>query len=223
MNGIATAPGAALSDPPDTQPQFTPPPSDSPPVAVAAPADDPPSHVYFKKFNTGLPFYVERQRVAFEPLDRNFGVLKISPLDPIVPGLMAAATAKRGGVSLISEAQYEELKKKLPLRSLAPKLPPPRLRVAPTGPPKSLKPGGPLVSPARGNAVAADSVFVRNRTNRVSDGIGVGPVGGGGAGEGAGTPMPVPASVPPPAGEFRPAVGKKYKTPVTRKSARAVA
>lgn len=171
------------------------------------------SFTFFKKVLNNLPFYVDGQPVQFEALDKNRGVLKISALDPRVPVLNAAAAARKGGIVLIDEPTYEELKKKLPLPLLAPRSPPSNLRVAPVSPPKALQAGSPP-RPRSGVAAAADSVFVP--TKRISSGIGVGPVGGGGTGEGAGTPAPVPAPALP--GEFKPATGKKYPTPRLRKA-----
>ena len=173
------------------------------PAAVSAPESDDGVY-YFQKALLNMPFYINRVQVKFEPLDRNTGVLKISASDPVADALLAASLAKRGGIIMIDEAGYLELKKKLPYKPLDLRSLRPKLQILQTEAPRKAKPAG-------APAAAAVSPFL----GRAS---GVGPARGGGTGEGAGTPSPVPAPSPAPPGEFQPSLGKKKVImPVLRK------
>ena len=183
---------------------------------VAAPAPAAPAFAYFKKTMIRVPFHVEQKRVEFEPLDKNYGVLKLPETSPLVPVLTQAASLRRGGIGVIDEATYAELKKKLPFKWPALKSRPSTLRVAPVSVSKLRQRVTSLPGNRVGGAAGADSIFVRNR--KISDGAVVDPVGGGGTGAGTGIPKPVSASAPPTAADFKPAVGKKHLRPVLRKA-----
>lgn len=213
-------PGTAVAEPEEKSPPTAPssaPPSPPPgaPVTTSAPAD---GMLYFKKVFFSTTYYVNGKPVQFEPLDRNFGVLKISASDPVASALIASARANggkgRGGIVAITEQEAEELKKKLPFKSPAVKSSPPSLRVVPTQPPKSQK------QPPRGDGgVVVANPFPRARQISGGDGVAV---GGGGTivspGKAAIAPAPFQEPATPP-GEFRPATGKKYmKMPVLRKA-----
>jgi len=160
-------------------------------------------YLYFRKVLANMPFYVNRQPVMFEPLDRNMGVLKISAHDPATAALLATAKANRGGVVVIDGATYEELKKKLPFKPLAQRLLRPKLQVFQNQVPRKAKPQ---------SEVAAEASRISSRVSGVDSAV------GSGTDAGAGTQASVPVPPPVPAGEFRPAVGKKnFKMPVLKK------
>ena len=181
-------------------------PTPIPASAPAAPASNG-EYVYFQKVIASMPFYVNRVPVAFEPLARNMGVLKLSANDPLVPALTASAKANRGGIVMIDGAVYEELKKKLPFNPLAQKSRQHVLQALPS-------PGAPRSKNTVVANVAADN------PNRISGkGNGVAPVGGRGTGERAGTLSPAPVPQSDTVAEFQPATGKKnFKMPVIKKT-----
>lgn len=119
-----------LIAPVPTPPVPTPPPAPMPePPAKIAPIA--PADVFFKKVMVNMPFIVAGQRVGFEVLDKNTGVIRLHTHrdTAVVVALTAAANARKGGIVLIDEAQYESLKKKLPLTTSAQRSKPQRLQV----------------------------------------------------------------------------------------------
>ena len=181
-------------------------PEETPTAVIEPPPTNPTSngeYLYFRKVLANMPFYVDRKPVMFEPLDRNMGVLKISAHDPTTSALLATAKANRGGVVVIDEETYETLKKKLPFKPLAQRLLRPKLQVFQNQVPRKAKPQ---------SEVAAEASRISSRVSGVDSAV------GSGTDAGAGTQASVPVPPPVPAGEFRPAVGKKnFKMPVLKK------
>ena len=104
-----------------TSADLTPPPD--PPLVTTAIADGPGETIWFKKVQVNMPFFAGGERVQFEQLDTNIGVLCIPPWGSAIvrEALLRAAKDRRGGVVVITEALYQDLKKKLPLTQSAPK------------------------------------------------------------------------------------------------------
>lgn len=116
-----------------------------------------------------MPFVVESKVMQFQALDGNVGVLCLTTGvdDAAIAALDKAADARRGGIVKITEAQLEELKKKLPLTPSVLKRKP-MLQVW-QNQPQRLKPKQPVAQPA--NAVAASKTS--------APGVGSQAVGGG--------------------------------------------
>lgn len=174
---------------------------------------DPPSSVpeqqtwlWFKKIMLATQFFIDRKPVAFEPLDGNIGVLRIAASDPQAAGLLAAASAKRGGIVLIDETLFDALKKKHPFKLPEPRSKPHVLR--------AFNPEPPSLRPKNQNGAAAGAA------SQISGRVGVGLVGGGGTDAESGKMAPVPAPPPAAPGEFIPATKRKseIKMPVIKKA-----
>lgn len=160
-----------------------------------APPPAPPQLGYFKKIFVNQPFFVERERVEFEVLGGELGVIATPKGSLLDQALTEAARVKRGGIVVIDAPTYDDLKKKRPFAPSAKKSKP-TLQIFR---PRSL--GKPSSNPGAPAAV-----------DKVSGSAPVEPVGGGGPGE-AGKPSPAPASATP----FQPATAKKqFKMPVNK-------
>ena len=170
------------------------------PVAVSAP--EPPQEIrYWKKVQVNMPFFAGGNRVQFEHLDTNIGVIAVlpgAPNDVVRDALHRAAEARKGGVVEITEAQYNDLKKKLPLTLSAPKRKP-MLQVWDRRGPRAKLPA----SKSAANAAGGTDKTLTTSSTPGSVGSGVA-VGGGGAPAGPGAPL-------------NPATRKLVKSPVMRK------
>jgi hypothetical protein len=159
--------------------------------------------MYFKKVQFGMPFFAGGKRVQFEPLDNNIGVIALTPggdNDVIRDALHKASEVRKGGVVEITSAQYEELKKKLPLPLSAPKRKP-MLQVWDRRGPR-VRPQAASRSDANA-AVGTEGKTLTASSTPGSVGSGIG-VGGGGAPAGPGAPL-------------NPATRRLTKGPVMRK------
>lgn len=176
-------------------------------TTVAEPAVTPPAQsngdwLFFKKIFVNQGYFVDEKPVHFETLDRNIGVIKISPSNPVAAALLSSAKANILGIIKIDAVTYEDLKKKLPFNPLAQRFKRQVLQAVPDHSSWRKR--------AEAAVAAVDPKELATDTGVVSVGG-----GSGGAVEGAGTPPAVPT---PPPGEFKPAVGKKNaRTSILRK------
>lgn len=150
------------------------------PTPTGPPAPVQPAFHFFKKVQINMPLFVNHQRVPFEALDQNIGVLKLTNTTEqqvLIGALRATAAARRGGVIVITESDYEELKKKWPLK---PSVPKPRSDVRIFR--KTLPRRAPNANPAAGAA----NVAGKPNTTSVAGVVGAAAVGGGEAPAGSG-------------------------------------
>lgn len=172
-----------------------------PPPTPAKPTTDKANSLFFKKVMFQTPLFVEKQKVNFEPLGGNIGVIMVEPLSPLATALTTLALANRGGVVAIDESIYDDLKKKQPLLASLKKSKPQRVQV--------LQTPNPFVRKSR--SVAAG---VAPAVDKQSASSGVLGRGGESADAGAGIPASAPA-----ANGFKPATGtKQFRMPVTKQT-----
>lgn len=197
---------AATSTPESNPEPAVLPPTPPTPPPVAKPTSTKAKRCYFKKVLANMAFFVNGQKVPFEMLDQNLGVAVFEEGTEFAEGCASAAKAKRGGIVLIDEQIYDDLKKKYPFTPFAPKLKKPRLSVF-----NQTVQSRPQNQPSQQKSVVVAAG--KSSTGSSSEAQRVGLVGGGEGAGGAGTP-----SAPQP---FAPATVRKPKAgkaPVIKRS-----
>ena len=231
MNANETAIAVAEPQPPapEDKPILTPPPPEVP-VTNGAPPEGESGKLYFKKLLANMPFKVGKDAVPFELLERNIGVLAIVPEEKpeIAAALKDAADRRKGGIVLIDEPTYLELKKNFPAATSGPSSgrfarqgrQQSQIRVwrPPTfgkkakqqqaeASPLSPRQKAVAVAHAAGDRLKFPSPTKVTLSKTVPDAVGVtGPVSGGGPVEGSGV---LPSTAAPPATTAQPATARR--------------
>lgn len=88
-------------------------------TTTAAPT--PAADTYFKKAQYNMPLFIGGERIEFEPLGSNYGVIRVPAEDEATRTNLVRMSEAHRGVVQISLEEYENLKKKLPWTPSAPK------------------------------------------------------------------------------------------------------
>lgn len=97
---------------------------------------------FFRKALVSNPVYIKGAPVPFDLLSGNSGVIALDEAEHavLVEGLSALSVAKKAGVVEITEAEYEDIKKKRRLGSFAPR--------SGQAPPRLIQPASPFKIPS---------------------------------------------------------------------------